>query len=253
MRKIFLFIAAIIAGISLNAQTNGSLTFSVTTTSSGSYSPKHVVAIWIEKADGTFVKTKLKRANTRVQWLNQWVTKSGQNVVDAITGSTINGHQTENIVWNATDVNTAIVPDGDYKLWIQMAWANTNGPTYSIPFTKGATAVNLNPANQTNFTNMSLVWTPNTTGINENNAVKLFSVYPNPLSNQSKINYNLKENCDVTISLIDINGKLVKVLADENQKAGSYSLQINNDLKSGVYFVKMNTGKAQFTERIVVL
>ncbi len=253
MRKIFLFIAAIIAGISLNAQTNGSLTFSVTTTSTGNYSPRHVVAIWIEKADGTFIKTKLKRANTRVQWLNQWVTKSGQNVVDAITGSTINAHQTENIVWNATDVNAAVVPDGDYKLWIQMAWANTNGPTYSIPFTKGATAVYLNPANQTNFTNMSLVWTPNTTGINENNAVKLFSVYPNPISNQSKINYNLKENSDVTISLIDINGKLIKVLADENQKAGSYSLQINNDLKSGVYFVKMNTGKAQFTERIVVL
>lgn len=253
MRKIFLFIAAIIAVISLNAQTNGSLTFSVTTTSTGNYSPRHVVAIWIEKADGTFIKTKLKRANTRVQWLNQWVTKSGQNVVDAITGSTINAHQTENIVWNATDVNAAVVPDGDYKLWIQMAWANTNGPTYSIPFTKGATAVNLNPANQTNFTNMSLVWTPNTTGINENNAAKLFSVYPNPIRNQSKINYNLKENSDVTISLIDINGKLVKVLADENQKAGSYSLQINNDLKSGVYFVKMNTGKAQFTERIVVL
>jgi hypothetical protein len=253
MRKIFLLIAAIFAGIGLNAQTNGSLTFSVTTTSTGNYSPKHVVAIWIEKADGTFIKTKLKRANTRVQWLNQWVTKSGQNVVDAITGSTINAHQTENIVWNATNVNAAVVPDGDYKLWIQMAWANANGPTYSIPFTKGANAVNLNPANQTNFTNMSLVWTPNTTSINEINAVKLFSIYPNPINNQSKINYNLKENSDVTISLIDINGKLVKVLTDENQKAGSYSLQINNDLKSGVYFVKMNTGKAQFTERIVVL
>lgn len=253
MRKIYLFIAALIAGIGLNAQTNGTLTFSVTTTSTGNFSPKHVVAIWIEKADGTFIKTKLKRANSRVQYLNQWVTKSGQNVVDATTSATINAHQTENITWNATDVNAAVVPDGDYKLWIQMAWANTNGPTYSIPFTKGASAVNLTPANQTNYTNMSLVWTPNTTGINENNSEKLFSVYPNPISNQSKISYNLKENSDVTISLIDANGKLIKVLTDENQVAGNYNLQLGSKLKAGIYFIKMNTGKTQFTERIVVL
>lgn len=253
MRKIYLFIAALIAGIGLNAQTNGTLTFSVTTTSTGNFSPKHVVAIWIEKADGTFIKTKLKRANSRVQYLNQWVTKSGQNVVDATTSATINAHQTENITWNATDVNATVVPDGDYKLWIQMAWANTNGPTYSIPFTKGASAVNLTPANQTNYTNMSLVWTPNTTGIIENSSEKLFSVYPNPISNQSKISYNLKENSDVTISLIDANGKLIKILTDENQVAGSYNLQLGSKLKAGIYFIKMNTGKTQFTERIVVL
>ena len=60
MKKIYLFITIFLAGIALNAQTNGSLTFSVTTTSTGNYSPKHVVAIWIEKNDGTFVKTKLR-------------------------------------------------------------------------------------------------------------------------------------------------------------------------------------------------
>ncbi|MFZ4741786.1 MAG: hypothetical protein ACOYLE_11540, partial [Bacteroidales bacterium] len=60
MRNIFLLFTFLLVSIQLNAQTTGNLTFSVTTTSTGSFSPRHVIAIWIEKSDGTFVKTKLK-------------------------------------------------------------------------------------------------------------------------------------------------------------------------------------------------
>ncbi len=240
---------------SLQAQTSGNLTFSVTTTSTGNYSPRHVIAIWIEKSDGTFVKTKLKKAATRVQWLNQWIAKSGSNVVDAVTGSTVSTHQTESITWNATDVNGAIVADGDYKLWIQMAWANSNGPTYSIPFTKGATSVHLTPANQTNYTNMVLDWTPNTTGISDIKNQNAFTVSPNPVTSQSSINYSLKELTDITIGLYDVTGKLINVLFDDNQTAGNYSLSLSSKgkLNPGVYFVKMNTGKTQHTERVLIL
>ncbi len=255
MKKIYFLIAITFAGFSLNAQTLGSLNFTVTTTSTGNYSPKHVLAIWIEKADGTFVKTNLKKANARVQWLNQWVAKSGSNVVDAVTGSTINTHQTESITWNATDVNGSVVADGDYKLWVQMAWANSNGPTFSIPFTKGANSVHLTPANQTNYLNMVLDWTPNTTGISENLKQTLFSVFPNPFNNKTAINYTLNSITDVSICLYDISGKLVKLLVNQNQNAGSYSLPINADgeLKAGNYILKMNTGKSFYSEKILIL
>ena len=241
---------------SLQAQTSGNLTFSVTTTSTGNYGAKHVIAIWIEKSDGTFVKTRLKRAATRVQWLDRWVSKSsGQILADAVTSATINAHQTETITWNATDVNGSIVADGDYKLWIQMAWANSNGPTYSIDFTKNATAIHITPTDQTNYKGMVLDWTPNTVGINENDNQKTFTVTPNPVSNQSSINYTIKELSDVTIGLYDVTGKLITVLFDDNQTAGNYSLSITSKgkLKPGTYFVKMNTGKTQHTERVLIL
>ena len=240
---------------SLQAQTAGTLTFSVTTTSTGNFSPRHVIAIWIEKSDGTFVKTRLKKAATRVQYLNQWVSKSGSNVVDAVTGSTVSSHQTENITWNATDVSGTLVADGDYKLWIQMAWANSNGPTYNIAFTKNATSAHITPANQTNYLNMVLDWTPNTVGIAENQNQSAFTVSPNPVTSQSSINYSLKELSDVTIGLYDVTGKLINVLFDDNQTAGNYSLSLasKGKLKPGTYFVKMNTGKTQHTERILIL
>ncbi|MFZ4415020.1 MAG: DUF2271 domain-containing protein, partial [Bacteroidales bacterium] len=212
-------------------------------------------AIWIEKSDGTFVKTKLKKAASRVQYLNQWVAKSGSNVVDAVTGSTVNSHQTESITWNATDVNAALVADGDYKLWIQMAWANSNGPTYSIAFTKNTTAAHITPADQTNYTGMVLDWAPNTAGIAENKNQSTFTVSPNPITSQSSINYSLKELSDVTIGLYDVTGKLINVLFDDNQTAGNYSLSLfsKGKLKPGTYFVKMNTGKTQHTERVLIL
>ncbi|NVN95699.1 MAG: DUF2271 domain-containing protein [Bacteroidetes bacterium] len=240
---------------SLQAQTTGNLTFSVTTTSTGNFSPRHVIAIWIEKSDGTFVKTKLKKAAARVQYLNQWVAKSGSNVVDATTGATVSAHQTESITWNATDVTGATVADGDYKLWIQMAWSNNNGPTYSIAFTKNATAAHITPADQTNYTGMVLDWTPNTAGIAENQNQSTFTVTPNPVTSQSSINYSLKELTDVTIGLYDVTGKLINVLFDDNQTAGNYSLSLASEekLKPGTYFVKMNTGKTQHTERVLIL
>lgn len=239
-----------------HAQTTGNLTFSVTTTEpSGGFTNKYVLAIWIRDNSLNFVKTKIKYAATRVQYLNVWVSNSGQNVVDATTGSTQTVHKTHTITWNATDVSAALVPDGDYQVWMQMADQNVNGQTASVTFTKGPTAVTLTPANVGNFTNLNLNWVPTNVGISENKASEnLFKITSNPVTSESKILYDLTSLTDVTISLYDVTGKLVKVLADENQGAGSYSLPIlsNSSLKAGVYFVKMYTGTASKTMKILV-
>lgn len=253
MKNLITFIFIILTSILVNAQTAGNLTFSVTTTSTGNFSPKHVIAIWIEKADGTFIKTKLKRAATRVQYLNQWVAKSGSNVVDATTSATVSSHQTENITWNGTDVNGSIVPDGDYLLWIQMAWANTNGPTYSIPFTKGLSNVHLTPANQTNYLNMVLDWVANTTSTNEIKSLKQLSISPNPVKDYFNITYELNENSDVTLGIYDANAKFVDVVLDGLQIQGKHLLKINKKLKSGIYFIKIQAGKSQYSQKFIVL
>jgi hypothetical protein len=235
------------------AQTTGTLTFSVTTTEpSGGYTNKFVLAVWIRDNAGNFVKTKIKYAASRVQYLNVWVSNSGSNVVDATTGSTRTSHQTFTISWNATNVSAALVPDGDYQVWMQMADQNVNGATNSVTFTKGTSAVHLTPANSGNFTNLVLDWVPTFVGIDENTEKVNFSVTPNPVSSQSIIKYTLNQTEDVTISLYDINGKLVNVLCDRNQTAGNYSLPFSTKVKPGVYFVKMYTGKRQHVEKVLI-
>lgn len=83
MRKhysLLLLLAFVALSLQLTAQTesvrsanelnnSGLMTFTVRTVSAGgNYAPKHVLAIWIEDANG-FVKTRLARANTRKQYL----------------------------------------------------------------------------------------------------------------------------------------------------------------------------------------
>ncbi len=167
LKSIFLLITLLISnvfvfgdGLDKGNATPGTVSFTVkTVTAGGNYAPKHVLAIWIEK-DGVFVKTRKAMANQRKQYLYTWRASSNYNVVDAITGSTINSHQTHTIEWDCSDLNGNIVPDGNYTLKIEFTDKHAQGPLFSIDFMKGTEAVVLTPPNQTNFINMSFSYTP---------------------------------------------------------------------------------------------
>jgi len=147
--------------------TPGTVTFTVkTVTENGTYSPKNVLAIWIEK-DGVFVKTRKAMANARKQYLYTWKASSNYNVIDAITGPTLTSHQTHTIEWDCTDVNGNVVPDGQYTMRIEYTDKHAQGPLYSINFLKGTEPVTITPANQPYFINMQLTYTPEVTAIAE--------------------------------------------------------------------------------------
>jgi len=136
-----------------------------------------------------------------------------------------------------------------------MAWGSslTTGKTVqSFSFTKGTATDHQTPANLTNFTGITLDWVPTYVGMEENQNQLSFSISPNPANDKSTISYSLNKTEDVTISMYDISGKLVKVIFDQNQDAGNYNLPFYTNVKPGVYFVKMYTGNAQHTERILI-
>ncbi|MEI6851407.1 MAG: T9SS type A sorting domain-containing protein, partial [Bacteroidota bacterium] len=176
------------------------------------------------------------------------------NYTDAVSGNTrTNGLLS--LTWNGTDLNSNVVADGSYKVWVEFAWASsltTGKIVTSFSFTKGTATDHQTPANMTNFTGITLDWVPTYVGIEDNQDQQTFSVSPNPVNKQSTINYSLNQLSDVTIGMYDISGKLVRVIYDGNQDAGNYRLPFNSDVKPGVYFVKMYTGKAQHTERILI-
>jgi PKD repeat protein len=142
------------------ANTAGIVTFTATTSNpGGTYNPKHVLAIWVEK-NGVFVKTRKAMANARKQYLYMWHASSNYNVIDAITGPTLTSHQTHTVTWDCTDVNGNIVADGDYTVILEFTDKHAQGPFVQVNFTKGTEPVTLNPANQTYIKNISLTYTP---------------------------------------------------------------------------------------------
>ena len=140
-----------------SANTTGTLTVSVLTVSQGGgYSPKNVVAIWIETNAGVFVKSLLVYANARKVDLNTWYPNSAGNVVNAITGATQSSEGTRTCTWNGTDITGAVVLDGTYN--VCMDYDDGKHATTSIPFLKSPTAVTLTPANVAGFSNISISW-----------------------------------------------------------------------------------------------
>jgi hypothetical protein len=85
----------------------------------GGYSPKRDVAVWIQDAVGTFVKTLAVWGNDRGD-LGSWSTNSSKSVVDATTSATVSGSSTDlAVAWNLKNVNQQMVPNGVYWLCIE--------------------------------------------------------------------------------------------------------------------------------------
>ena len=142
-------------------KTEGALSVStLTSTAGGSYSPKNVVAIWLENNSGTFVKSLLVFADTRKNDLTNWTTISSGNTTDAIIGATQTSYASRTCSWNGTNVSGTVVDDGIYRLCMELTDNNGTGNFHYFTFTKGKTADTQTPANVTSFSNISIVWTP---------------------------------------------------------------------------------------------
>ena len=247
MRKyITLILLACLFTSLISAQTAGTLSVSVTTSSTGGeYEPDNVLAIWIENESGEFVKTLLAYADRRMTHLNTWeasTTAAGSafNITDAVSGATQSNHGIRTTQWNGTNYSGTVVPDGEYHLRMELTDKNETGNTASITFTKGTAEVNLTPANAPSFASISVTWTPSATAIDPNlTESNTFVVYPNPTTGQFTV---LGEGI-ISLDVKDLSGKTV----------GTSSTPILDlsGLANGVYLVSIKTGTETVIRKIV--
>ncbi|MBU1719605.1 MAG: PKD domain-containing protein, partial [Bacteroidetes bacterium] len=78
-------------------------------------------------------------------------------------------------------------------------------------------------------------------------------VYPNPAKSRAIIGYYLPESADVTVSIADIYGRTVDVLADNSHAAGNHTIFWNvENLKPGIYMVIIRSADEVITKRVVI-
>jgi len=80
------------------------------------------------------------------------------------------------------------------------------------------------------------------------------NVFPNPFQASSNVEYTLKYNTEISISLVDVTGKKVNVLQAQIQTPGKYQAEINSskiNLSPGVYLLKMTANGKIITRHIV--
>lgn len=87
----------------------------------------------------------------------------------------------------------------------------------------------------------------------------LFQNYPNPFNPATRIEYTLKKPGNLTLRIMNTNGRLVKTLVQESQAAGHYHLEWdgtdfnNRKVSSGIYLYQLKIENEIITHRALLL
>jgi endo-1,4-beta-xylanase len=82
----------------------------------------------------------------------------------------------------------------------------------------------------------------------------LYQNYPNPFNPETTISFNLPEDSYVRLILLDVLGKVVKVIASDKFSAGRNSITFDaSGLVSGVYFYRMETSLYNNNKKLILL
>ncbi|WP_312762066.1 pectinesterase family protein [Epilithonimonas sp.] len=86
-----------------------------------------------------------------------------------------------------------------------------------------------------------------TTDVNK----KRMKVYPNPFTDRLTLSYQLKSDSDVTISLYDNSGRIVKYLS-EKAKSGDNKIVVDGStLKPGIYYYSVKSSSEQLSGKLI--
>lgn len=89
-----------------------------------------------------------------------------------------------------------------------------------------------------NFTTLS------TAGVEELKSISNLNLYPNPTKGNLTVNYDSKSNNELTISLVDINGREISKSIQTNA-VGSNQINVSTEsLETGVYFIELSNANS---------
>jgi len=79
-------------------------------------------------------------------------------------------------------------------------------------------------------------------------------IFPNPSSGDLNIEYTLNETCTVRLSVYDMSGRFITLLADQMMGPGNYSVRWNYPQESGgTFMIKLEAGFRQKIEKVILL
>ncbi|MEO5675038.1 MAG: T9SS type A sorting domain-containing protein [Chitinophagales bacterium] len=91
------------------------------------------------------------------------------------------------------------------------------------------------------------------TGLTSEKFARSFEVFPNPFSSSATISFSLEEKAQTTVSILDLTGRKIKTLIDENLAAGDYRKLVNcESIGAGVYLLNVKVNGETFSKKISI-
>lgn len=79
------------------------------------------------------------------------------------------------------------------------------------------------------------------------------NIYPNPTRSESNIRYEVKKAGQVTVTLLNDQGRVIKTLTNESKTPGTYAEHVQHDgLKPGVYIYRVETASGTETGKLLI-
>jgi hypothetical protein len=177
--------------------------------------------------------------------------------------------------WMTAPLNDMTV-DGTFQNDFQFSWKRASGDSvfttgnihFTIPDTVSVTtwyvgiksgiwsaaAGQIDPTYIYLFDNISLIDLGGV-GINDNTANDLISLsnYPNPVTNNTLITYNVPENGNVQLAIYNILGEKVMTLVNETMVAGKYNYNLDvSGLSNNMYFYTLKVNDKTISNKLTV-
>jgi hypothetical protein len=91
-------------------------------------------------------------------------------------------------------------------------------------------------------------------GFAENVNARFVALYPNPTNSLTNVSYSLAKNSTVSVSLVDVTGKVVYTATEGNKAAGNNKLQVETSaLSNGAYFINLNVDGKTISQKLTVI
>lgn len=173
---VVMFLAVLSTLTAAFGQTAGSARMEVTLLDyTGTSGSSHYTVAWVTTGSGTFVKSLRKQGPSNwasSEWNSHCLTwntaRAGSTAIDGYTSATASNYSGTNspviLTWNGRDASNNLMPDGQYKFWVQYAENSGQGPYTSsgLLWNKGpVAATNTYPNQGANFANMRVTWMVN--------------------------------------------------------------------------------------------
>ena len=79
-------------------------------------------------------------------------------------------------------------------------------------------------------------------------------MYPNPTTGESTLSFKLQDPSSVKVSVLDITGREVLPVVENQFNSGDHIISVNknNMLSKGVYFVNFSVNGAKMSTKLVI-
>lgn len=231
-------------------------------------------------SDNTYIST------VQLNTLNNASTCSGYTSFSSLSTTLTKGNQyTATIIPSTTTANAQGAYTGDeFAIWIdynndndfldageQVAyvivaagWSNVFNFTIPTSAATGSVKMRVRTSYQPNdgaivpcgvtmygeVEDYSVVIQSSGAGIEDLNALNTIQLFPNPVSDELIVDLSAVAGEEVTIELFDLFGKLIATSSSQNGSSVTIAM---NGFANGMYQVKLSSGEAQITKRIIKL